>query len=77
MNKLIIVLLCVALSQATTGLRSEILEGKYRSEYKKLHTVKNSFSKPRPHEYTSLESLPDSFDWGNVNGTSFLTRNLN
>jgi hypothetical protein len=60
-----------------TGLRSKIGEKKYFSEYKKMHTVKNDFSSPRPHEYTVEGSLPSEFDWRNVNGTSYVTKSLN
>jgi cathepsin X len=51
----------------------------YRSEIKHMegHTVKNSYSKPLPHTYIEAEDLPDHFSWGNVNGTSYLTRSLN
>lgn len=32
---------------------------------------------PRPHEYLRAESLPENFWWGNVNGTNFLSSNVN
>jgi len=32
---------------------------------------------PLPHTYTSEEDLPKEWNWGNINGTSYLTKNLN
>jgi cathepsin X len=32
---------------------------------------------PLPHTYINEDDLPDSFSWGNVNGTSYLTHSLN
>ena len=32
---------------------------------------------PLPSSYVSTEDLPAQFSWGNVNGTSYLTKNLN
>eukprot|EP01003_Olkasia_polycarbonata_P003314 NODE_194_length_1241_cov_275.031040_g160_i0.p1 GENE.NODE_194_length_1241_cov_275.031040_g160_i0~~NODE_194_length_1241_cov_275.031040_g160_i0.p1 ORF type:complete len:205 (-),score=48.58 NODE_194_length_1241_cov_275.031040_g160_i0:626-1210(-) len=53
--------------------------GAYRSEYVQLpgNTVKNDYSLPLPHTYLPPTALPDSFNWGNVNGTDFLTKSLN
>mmetsp|Transcript_112018 Transcript_112018/g.167697 ORF Transcript_112018/g.167697 Transcript_112018/m.167697 type:complete len:316 (+) Transcript_112018:3-950(+) len=49
----------------------------YFNEYKKLpgHKVANSYSLPLPSEY--LTTLPDNWNWADVNGTSFLTKALN
>jgi len=32
---------------------------------------------PLPHEYMNLASLPANLDWRNVNGSSFVTKDLN
>lgn len=50
---------------------------------KTCRTPKITFSKgervnrARPHEIMSIASLPDSFFWGNVNGTNYLTEARN
>ena len=51
----------------------------YMNEYKIMpgHTVKNSYTSPLPHTYTDVDALPVEFQWGNVNNTNFLTKNLN
>lgn len=41
------------------------------------HKVKNDHFSPLPHTYVDAEALPDSFDWGDVDGVSYLTRSLN
>ena len=28
---------------------------------------------PRPHEYLNVKDLPKSFDWGDINGTNYLS----
>ena len=41
------------------------------------HRKHNDYYSPLPKTYINEEDLPDSFFWGNVNGTSYLTRSLN
>uniref|UniRef100_A0A7S2V244 Peptidase C1A papain C-terminal domain-containing protein n=1 Tax=Fibrocapsa japonica TaxID=94617 RepID=A0A7S2V244_9STRA len=41
------------------------------------HKVKQVLKSPLPHEYLNAEALPESFTWKDVNGMSFVTRNLN
>lgn len=41
------------------------------------HDRLESYSKPLPRTYVNTTALPDDYDWGRVNGTSFLTRTLN
>lgn len=41
------------------------------------HTIFNKFHSPLPHTYLNIDDLPASFDWGNVNGTNYLTKSLN
>jgi len=41
------------------------------------HKVKNDYQSPLPHTYVALDNLPDTWDWGNMNGTSYITHNLN
>ena len=41
------------------------------------HTIQNDYKSPLPYEYIKEEDLPKSFTWGNVNGTSYLTKALN
>jgi len=49
------------------------------NEYKILddHKILNDYSSPLPYEYIDEDDLPESFDWGNVEGRSFLTHSLN
>ena len=35
------------------------------------------YSLPLPHTYIDSSELPSSFTWADVNGTSFVTKNLN
>ncbi len=32
---------------------------------------------PLPHTYLDISKLPNDFDWRNINGTNFVTKNLN
>jgi len=41
------------------------------------HTVRSSVKSPLPHTYVKSDSLPDEFTWQDVDGVSYLTRNLN
>lgn len=41
------------------------------------HTIENDYQLPLPWEYIAEEELPAEFHWGNVDGTSYLTRNMN
>jgi len=52
---------------------------KYQSEYVVLpgHTRRNNYQLPMPHEYIPESELPASWDWSNINGTSFITKSLN
>mmetsp|Transcript_19107 Transcript_19107/g.27485 ORF Transcript_19107/g.27485 Transcript_19107/m.27485 type:complete len:355 (+) Transcript_19107:74-1138(+) len=53
--------------------------GKRMNEIKKMegHTVFNDFELPLPHTYVDPSALPDNFNWGDVNGVSYLTHSLN
>ena len=48
-------------------------------EFKLLegHKVRDDFSSPLPYTYINDEDLPDNFNWGNINGHSYLTHSLN
>jgi cathepsin X len=41
------------------------------------HTVFNNYKNPLPHTYITPHQLPDEFNWGSVNGRSYITRSLN
>lgn len=60
-------------------LAGGLVTGLRPSEYKVLpgHKVKNQFNDPLPHTYVDLGAMPDNWDWGNMNGTSYITHNLN
>eukprot|EP00591_Stephanopyxis_turris_P006976 CAMPEP_0195521682 /NCGR_PEP_ID=MMETSP0794_2-20130614/19168_1 /TAXON_ID=515487 /ORGANISM="Stephanopyxis turris, Strain CCMP 815" /LENGTH=336 /DNA_ID=CAMNT_0040651291 /DNA_START=74 /DNA_END=1082 /DNA_ORIENTATION=- len=51
----------------------------YVSEYKIMpgHTMFEDYSSPLPHTYLEVSDLPDDFNWGDVNGTNYLTKSLN
>mmetsp|Transcript_18886 Transcript_18886/g.36508 ORF Transcript_18886/g.36508 Transcript_18886/m.36508 type:complete len:345 (+) Transcript_18886:1247-2281(+) len=60
-------------------LALEVVESSYPSEVKVLegHKRKSSYKIPPPHMYMNISSLPKEWNWANVNGTSYLTKNLN
>merc|ERR1719219_622659 len=63
-------------------LLTALVDGKaeYRSEILRVPgRPKGEFTSQHPHEWTELQAVnyPDNWDWGNMNGTSYLTRNLN
>ena len=41
------------------------------------HKILNDYSSPLPYEYILEDDLPEAFDWGNVDGRSYLTHSLN
>jgi len=41
------------------------------------HTILNDYTSPLPFEYIDEDDLPEFWYWGNVNGTSYLTKSLN
>lgn len=41
------------------------------------HKVQNAHQSPLPHTYIAESDLPRAFFWGNVNGTSYLTKSFN
>jgi cathepsin X len=51
----------------------------FRNEFKVLegHTLLESYTNPLPHTYIDPEDLPTAFNWGNVDGVSYLTHSLN
>jgi len=53
--------------------------GERASEYKVLpgHTVFNWTERSHDHAYLGEAKLPDSWDWRNVNGVSYVTKSLN
>jgi len=41
------------------------------------HRVRNNYHSPLPMSYIDAADLPESFNWGNVSGVSYLTHSLN
>ena len=41
------------------------------------HKVRDAYTSPLPYTYITEDDLPDNFNWGNVNGKSYLTHSLN
>jgi cathepsin X len=46
----------------------QILEG---------HKVRDAYTSPLPYTYIQSEDLPASFNWGDIDGVSYLTHSLN
>ena len=48
-------------------------------EYKIMegHQVREKYHSPLPFTYIDEDDLPANFNWGNVNGRSYLTHSLN
>ena len=42
-----------------------------------MHNVSERIISPLPQTYVNVTDLPDSFNWGDINGTSYLTKSLN
>jgi len=51
----------------------------YVSEFKHMkgHKKRNDYKLPVPHTYINTSNLPTDFNWGNISGVSYLTKNLN
>jgi len=51
----------------------------YQNELKDVpgHTIKEKVRTALPHTYLNIDTLPKEFDWGDLNGKSYLTQNLN
>ena len=62
-------LLLALLCTATWARKTEI-----RQMPNRIH---NDFVHPLPHTYVSSSSFPSSWDWSNVQGRSYMTKNLN
>jgi len=60
--------LTLALASAEKYNEIKILDG---------HKQRQNIKSPLPHTYVSASDLPDSFNWGNVDGKSYLTHSLN
>lgn len=48
----------------------------YQSEFVKMRTTNGFVTSPLPHTYIT-EALPATWDWRNINGTSFVTKSIN
>ena len=60
------------------GMQSP-MDGKRMNEVKIMagHDKLEMAFSPRPHEYIDMDTLPESFSWTNVDGTSYVTKSLN
>jgi len=59
-------------SSSSSGRFNEI-----RFDMPNLKPAPRTFSAPRPHSFLKAVHLPASFDWSDVNGTSYVTHSLN
>jgi cathepsin X len=41
------------------------------------HTIFENYVRPLPYTYTSIDDLPKAFNWGDMNGISYITKSLN
>jgi hypothetical protein len=49
----------------------------YRSELLHKQVELPELTAALPHTYTKKEDLPKNWDWSNIDGSSFVTKNLN
>lgn len=56
-----------------------VMATEYMNEIKIMegHKKRSHVVSPLPHTYLVEEDIPDNFTWDNVNGKSYLTKNLN
>ncbi|EGC28338.1 hypothetical protein DICPUDRAFT_44383 [Dictyostelium purpureum] len=80
----LLVQLILVLSLVTLSLgfkidtqRGDLFGGKRTCYVRKNEGRTEKITSPMPHEYLSLEDLPDSFDWRNVSGVNYITENRN
>lgn len=69
--------LLACLAAFSFGTATTNAETLYQSEVvipETLTAEEGSYSSPLPHTYITEDELPDRFSWGNVNGTSYLTK---
>jgi len=69
----------LAAALLAVGSAVETLSPKRHNEFVVLegHQTKENYKSPLPYTYIDEDELPASFDWGNVNGHSYLTHSLN
>mmetsp|Transcript_33437 Transcript_33437/g.72242 ORF Transcript_33437/g.72242 Transcript_33437/m.72242 type:complete len:179 (-) Transcript_33437:708-1244(-) len=62
-----------------SGTEEERISPGRLNEFKILegHTVTDDHFSALPHEYIGEDELPTEWDWGNIDGKSFLTHSLN
>jgi cathepsin X len=70
-------LIFIALAIAATNARLNEVWTKEQTEEAGVVWKGGYTFEPLPHEYIKTEELPESFNWGDVNGTSYLTKSLN
>lgn len=68
-----------AILSLITTLTSTVEAMEYMNEIKimKGHKKRSHILSPLPHTYLIQEDIPDNFSWNNVNGKSYLTKQLN
>ena len=71
---LVVVLSLGVVHHADAGQPSEVWtrDVEDMAGFRRSHIVS-----PLPSEYVNVNALPTSFSWASVNGTTFLTKNLN
>eukprot|EP00954_Amorphochlora_amoebiformis_P002933 230817-Amorphochlora_amoeboformis.AAC.1 len=70
--------MCRPFHSSLSGLESEVYQPSFKLDrILPGHKHKNNYKIPPPHHYLNVSELPASFSWGNVSGTSYVTKNLN
>jgi len=69
----LLLLLLLHLLQCATAVSNN----EHNNEIRRLGTITNDYHSPLPISYVNPKDLPQSFDWGDVGGRSFLTHSLN
>lgn len=70
------VYLALALAAVVVAYENEVWTKEQTESVGLVHKGSYTFES-LPQDYIATESLPDEFNWGDVNGTSYLTKSLN
>ena len=71
---LLLLLLLLHKLQCATAINNN---NEHINEIQRLGTITDDYHSPLPISYVNPKDLPQSFDWGDVGGRSFLTHSLN
>lgn len=75
MDKLLVILGFTLIVGSSANVRG--LNEVWTKEKEDKVGIKPNYSLPLPGSYVDSSSLPSAFTWGDINGTSYLTRSIN